>query len=142
MGPAVGRVLLQLAAGLAIVVASFGATTAIMHYWSPTQPPHPYRIEIADATYGNNCRNFVTPPGYRNTVRPGNLTAAASQACNHNDVVCPVVVDRIRLGEPAYGCPGDFLVTWRCGSDKALRQQFVPPEAISQIAWLTCRAQQ
>ena len=142
MRSAVGLILLKLAAGLAVVAASFGVTTAVLHYWSPMRRANPHRVHIASASYAYNCRNFVTPPGRLNTVKFGNLTAAASQACDNSDVICPVLADRSLLGEPAYGCAGDFLVTWRCGSDETLRQKYVPPEAISQIAWLTCRAQQ
>ena len=142
MGPAVGWLLLQLAAGLAVVAASFGLSTAMMHCWWPPRPPNPYLIRVTSATYAGNCLNFVTPAGHHNTVKLGNLSDAASQACNNNDVVCPVLADRLRLGEPSYGCAGDLLVTWRCGSDETLRRQYVPPEAISQIAWLTCRTQQ
>jgi len=141
MGSAIGRTLIKLTAGLAVVMASFWTTTKIVHYWSTPRDLNVNSIHVTEATYGENCQSLVSSLGHANLVKPGNATAVASLTCNDTDVICPVIVDLIRLGDPASGCGKDFTVSWRCGADQTVHQVYLPAEASGKIAWVSCQAQ-
>jgi len=124
--------------GLAIVAASFWGTLLILNYWSTPEDPNADRIHVAEATYGNSCKDFVPPGGRANLVKSGNSTAAVSEICENKKASCSFTVDAAQLGDPASGCGKDFTVTWRCGADQALRKAYLPVEANERSAFLSC----
>jgi hypothetical protein len=97
-------------------------------------------LHITEAIYGKNCQSFVPPPGHANLVKPGNATAAASLVCNNTNVMCPIIVDVVRIGDPASGCDKDFTVSWQCGADQTIHQIHLPAEAAYHVAWVSCQA--
>ena len=100
----------------------------------------PNTIYVVEATYGANCIRNSPPSG--NTVKIGNATRFASQYCDNTDVFCPVPLEPTKLGNPASGCVKDFSINWRCGLNPALHHYYLAPEAISQVIWISCPAQE
>jgi hypothetical protein len=141
MHSVVGRALMRLAAGLAVVVASLVTPAAIANDWSLSRDLNPNHIHITEATFGGNCSDFAPPPGQVNLTKRGNATTVASQSCDNTDVICPVVVDAVRIGDPAPGCAKDFTVSWRCGTEPTIRRAYLRAEAANNIAWVSCQKQ-
>ena len=130
--------LLRSATAVAIVVACFLATTALVFLlWRPA-PLHANAIQIVAATYGGNCQSPSNATRNSSAVKHGNATASLMQACENTDLLCPYIVDQLLLGDPAAGCDKDFEASWRCGRDPAIHQTKVEPEAKNRIAWLGC----
>jgi hypothetical protein len=142
MRSTVRSALTKLGTGLAVMAASFLIVTIALHYWSPRAAENPNLIHIATATYGENCRAFVPAAGQANLVKTGNATVAASQTCNNTDVICPIYVDVVRIGDPAIGCAKDFTVSWRCGGEHAVHTAYAAAEAFKTIVWISCPAQE
>jgi len=132
---------MMLAAGLAVVAASFLITTLVARHWLPSPNPPARAIHVTQATYGDSCRSFVPPAGHANLVKAGNATALVSQLCDNTDAFCPAIADPHRLGDPAFGCDKDFVVDWRCGADPTIHQFRQPPEIFPKVVWIDCRAQ-
>jgi hypothetical protein len=128
--------MIRLTAGLAVVLLSFWITTGITQRWSTLGHAGANLIHIAEATYGKSCRGS----GHPDRAKPGNATVAASQTCDNTSVICPVIVDSIRIGDPAPGCSKDFSVSWRCGRDQAVHEIYLPEDATNKIAWVSCEA--
>jgi hypothetical protein len=120
------------------VAASFWSTLLFLNYWSTPEDPNANRIHVADAIYGNSCKDFASPDGHPNLVKPGNATAAVSQACENKKASCTFTVDVAQLGDPAPACGKDFTVTWSCGADQAVHKAYLPAEANQRSAFLSC----
>lgn len=126
------------AIAVAIVVACFlGTTAVVLLLWRPA-PLHARAIQIVDATYGGNCQAASNATRNSSRVKHGNATASLMQACENTDLLCPYIVDQLLLGDPAAGCDKDFQASWRCGHEPALQRTEVEPEAKNKIAWLGC----
>jgi hypothetical protein len=138
MRSTVGRVLIALFGGFAVVAASFGGAMAILHYGLAPHDPDASVIHVVQATYGDNCRNYVTPAQFPNWARPGNVTAAVATACDKTKGSCLFIVDVTKLGDPAHGCGKEFAVTWRCGSAQMIHEAYLPAEAYPRTALLNC----
>jgi hypothetical protein len=135
-----GRVLLMVIGGFAVVAISFFATMQILDSWLAPQDPTASVIHVVDATYGLACKDFVPPSGKPNLVQVGNVTAALTSACDKATTTCLFAVDAVQIGDPANGCGKDFVANWRCGSDQKLHQFYLPPEASGRSALLSCPA--
>jgi hypothetical protein len=48
----------------------------------------------------------------------GNVTGPVAGECNGLST-CAIFVDNSVFGDPAFGCPKDFEVSWTCGSSTA-----------------------
>jgi len=140
MRSSIGRVLLMVIGGFAVVAISFFATMQILDYWLTPQDPTASVIHVADATYGLACKDFVPPSGRPNLVRVGNATAALASACDKAKTACMFAVDAVQLGDPANGCGKDFIANWRCGSDQKVHQFYLTAEASGRSALLSCPA--
>jgi hypothetical protein len=95
-------------------------------------------IQITEATYGEICRDFKPASPHRNAVRTGNATQPVAQACEKKGASCAFPIDVAKLGDPAPGCAKDFVVKFRCGSDKKINSAVVAAEASDRTATLTC----
>jgi hypothetical protein len=135
-----GRVLLMVIGGFAVVAISFFATMQILDYWLTPQDPTASVIHVVDASYGLACKDFVSPSGRPNLVQVGNATAALTSACDKARTTCLFVVDAVQIGDPANGCGKDFVANWRCGSDQKVHQFYLTPEASGRSALLNCPA--
>src|ERR1700733_8047446 len=82
MRSSIGRVLLMVIGGFAIVAMSFFSTMQILDYWVTPPDPNSSVIHVVDATYGLACKDFVPPSGKPNLVKLGNVTAALAGACD------------------------------------------------------------
>ena len=140
MRSSIGRVLLMVFGGFAVVAISFFATMQILDYWLTPPDPNASVIHVVDATYGLACKDFVPPPGHANLVKVGNVTAALTSACDKAKTTCLFAVDAVKLGDPANGCGKDFVANWRCGSDQKVHQFYLPAEASGRSALLSCPA--
>jgi hypothetical protein len=88
------------------------------------------RIYVISASYGRNCG-----------VPRGNVTAHVAGTCN-GQRVCPYTVHHRIIGDPAPGCPKDFVVRWQCG-DGEPRSAGAPPEAgFGTVVVLSCRGRE
>jgi len=125
--------------GLTVVAISFFATMRFMDYLTPPDP-NASVIHVAEATYGQSCKDFTPPPGHANSVTAGNITTALAKACDLAKANCIFDIDAVELGDPAAGCGKDFIARWRCGSDQKVHQFYLPPEASGRSALLTCPA--
>ena len=136
----IGRILLWLIGGLAVVATSFFVTLQFLDYWLSPPDPNASVIHIVDATYGGSCKDFATQPPHTNTVAAGNATALLAQACDKTKASCSFPVDVNKLGDPANGCGKDFVARWRCGNEQTIHQFFLSPEASGRSALLSCPA--
>lgn len=135
-----GQLLTRIVVALAVVAASFALTSGAAYLWLRPSAGGENLIHITEATYGGNCRNVRALVGSANRVRSGNATVAAGQSCEDTDMLCPVVVDVAKIGDPSVRCSKDFAVSWRCGTEQTIHQLALPAEANGQIAWLSCPA--
>lgn len=94
---------------------------------SQSPPPPGSGIGVIAATYGGNCR-----------AQAGNKTDALARACNGKPR-CDYVIDHQAIGDPAVGCPKDYVAQWQCGQDPNVYSIAVPPEAgFRKVARLVC----
>jgi hypothetical protein len=140
MGSSIGRGLLMVIGGFAVVAISFFATMRILDYWLTPQDPNAGVIHVVTATYGQTCRDFVPPFGRPNLVKTGNFAAALTSACDKAKTTCLFAVDAVKLGDPAPGCSKDFVASWRCGSDPKVHDFYLAAEASGRSALLSCPA--
>jgi hypothetical protein len=140
MRSSIGRVLLMVIGGFAVVTVSFFATMQILDYWLAPQDPNANVIHVVDATYGLACKDFAPPPGKPNLVKVGNFTAALTSACDKAKTSCLFAVDAVQLGDPANGCAKDFIANWRCGNEPKVHQFYLTAEASGRSALLSCPA--
>ena len=98
MRSSIGRVLLKVIGGIAVVAISFFATMQILDYWLTPQDPNANVIHVVDATYGLICKDFVPPSGKPNLVKVGNFTAALTSACDKAKTTCLFAVDAVQDG--------------------------------------------
>jgi hypothetical protein len=140
MRSSVGRVLVKVAGGLAVVAISFFATMQLLDYWLTPPDPNASVIHVVEATYGLSCKDFTPPPGHANLVKVGNATAALAQACDTATASCIFKIDDTKIGDPATNCAKDFIATWRCGGDPQVHRVFAPVEASGRSALLSCPA--
>jgi hypothetical protein len=140
MRPSIGRVLLMVIGGFAVVAISFFASMKVLDYLLAPQDPNASVIHVVDATYGLACKDFAPPSGRPNLVKVGNFTAALTGACDKAKTTCLFAVDVVRLGDPAPGCSKDFNANWRCGSDPKVHQFYLTAEANGRSALLSCPA--
>ena len=140
MRSSVGRILLMVSGGLAVVAISFVATMRFMDFLLRPSDPNASVIRVVEATYGQSCKDFTPPPGHTNRFKVGNATAALTKACDTAKASCIFDVDVKELGDPVTGCGKDFIASWRCGSDPQVHQVFLPPEASGRSALLSCPA--
>ncbi len=85
-------------------------------------------ITVGNATYGRNC-----------TTNAVNATAKVSAKCD-GKASCLYPVDVSDLGDPAYGCQKEFVVTWTCSANPGnLQSVTVPKEATGGTANLFCQ---
>jgi hypothetical protein len=140
MRSSIGRVLLMVIGGFAVVAISFFATMQVLDYWLAPQDPNANVVHVVEATYGLVCKDFVSPSGKPNLVKLGNVTAALTRACDKAKASCLFAVDAVQLGDPADGCSKDFVANWRCGGDQKLHQFYLPAEANGRSAMLSCPA--
>jgi hypothetical protein len=140
MRSSIGRVLLMVIGGFAVVAISFFATMQILDSWLTPQDSNASVIHVVDATYGLACKDFAPPSGRPNLVKVGNFTAALTSACDKAKTTCLFTVDAVQLGDPAPGCGKDFIANWRCGNDPKVHQFYLTVEANGRQALLSCPA--
>jgi hypothetical protein len=140
MRSSIGRALLVVIGGFAVVAISFFATMQILDHWLTPQDPNASVIHVVDATYGLACKDFVPPSGKPNLVKVGNVTAALTSTCDKAKTTCLFDVDAVQIGDPANGCAKDFIANWRCGSDQTVHQFYLTAEAHGRSALLSCPA--
>jgi hypothetical protein len=140
MRSSIGRVLLMVIGGFAVVAISFFATMQILDSWLAPQDPNASVIHVVDATYGPVCKDFAPPSGRPNLVKVGNFSAALTSACDKAKTTCLFRIDAVQLGDPAPGCAKDFIANWRCGNDPKVHQFYLTAEANGRSALLSCPA--
>ena len=95
-------------------------------------------INIVEATYGWNCKDFRVPAPYQNNVKVGNATVAVAAACNGKEGSCAFTVDVQKIGDPANGCGKDFTVKFQCGRKGDMRTAKLDGEAHAKSIMLSC----
>jgi hypothetical protein len=139
---AVARTPIVLTAGLIVAALLLWMTAADIRYLSTPRNHNPNLIHVTEATYGESCLRFAPALGHTNLVKIGNATVVASQFCDNTDVLCPIYIDHVKLGDPAAGCAKDFAVSWRCGTSQTVHHIRLAAEAIGQVTWISCPAQE
>jgi hypothetical protein len=140
MRSSIGRILLWVLGGLAVVATSFFVTLNLLDYWLAPTDPNAAVIHVVEATYGLSCKDFTPPAPRSNLVKAGNATSAVAQACDMKNTTCMFAVDVVKLSDPATGCGKDFVASWRCGGDQKVHQFFLAAEASGRSALLSCPA--
>ena len=87
-------------------------------------------IIVLEATYGGNCG-----------VPRGNVTQHVAKQCDGNSQ-CRYVPNYKVIGDPAYNCKKDYILSYRCSGDGEVREERVAPEAGwgSKAVMLSCAA--
>ena len=80
------------------------------------------QIQVVEATYGMNCKDYNVKPPNQNKVALGNATAAVTRACEKKSRECKFKIEVGELGDPAYGCDKGFSVGWRCGNVEEIHE--------------------
>lgn len=75
------------------------------------------RIRVVSGTYGGNCG-----AGY------GNVTGHLAAVCDGKQT-CEYAIDYLAIGDPAQGCPKDYVAEWQCGNHPKRLVISVGPEA-------------
>ena len=140
MRSSMGRILGNVLGALLVVATSFFVTMKFLDYWLAPSDPNASVIHVVAATYGLACEHFVPAPGKTNTAKFGNVTAALTKACDKTRSACVFDVDVGQLGDPADGCPKDFIANWRCGDDQNAHRFYLPAEASGRSVVLSCPA--
>jgi peptidoglycan/LPS O-acetylase OafA/YrhL len=84
-------------------------------------------IHVVEASYGSNC--------YANR---GNITPLVRQKCEGLKN-CTYKVDVLLYGDPASGCPKDFVAKYQCPNEKNTRIVTLPAEAgLGSLARFSC----
>jgi hypothetical protein len=83
-------------------------------------------IRIVEASYGTNCSG----------VAPDNVNAAFASACNGR-LSCQRKVNE-GIGDPAPGCPKDFLLRYTCGNEGRVYEQRYGGEAGGTAVSIEC----
>ncbi len=95
-------------------------------------------IQIVEATFGLNCKDFAVKPPNVNVIRAGNSTPTMAAECNGKKS-CDYIVGNAKVGgEPADGCSKDFNASWRCGASAALKRLHLPDNAEGKSARASC----
>jgi hypothetical protein len=81
-------------------------------------------IQVMWATYGQNCG-----------VPQGNVTHYLARMCN-GQPSCSFPVNHEAIGDPAFGCKKDFIVTYTCGGN--ILQSYASREASYGSVYLSC----
>jgi hypothetical protein len=97
-------------------------------------------IDILDATYGQNCKNYQPERPKINAVRDGNATALMTETC-HGKMDCEFTADSPPLSDPAGGCAKDFAASYRCPGNDRVRTISLPPAAKDPKVVLDCTTQ-
>ena len=114
--------------------AGWGAAEKLLTW----RHPPPGTIDIVDASYGKNCRDFTPEPPQQNTYREGNAAGALNRVCAGKPY-CHYVVDNATLGDPVPGCDKDFSAEYRCGpADSALKVARIDADAEGKAVVLEC----
>jgi M6 family metalloprotease-like protein len=101
------------------------ADLAIDISWTaPEAPARLTVVQVAEATYGENCG-----------APRGNVTAPLAKACGGR-TTCGYRIDHKVIGDPKAHCFKEFKVSWRCGSVN--RETSAPPEASGREIYLFC----
>jgi hypothetical protein len=111
---------------IAGIVGALGAlATAInnLSIWHPTGSV----ISVVNASYGKNCVGQAA----------GNATADVKLRCD-GKTRCDYPISTATFGDPAFGCPKDFDVTFRCSGDGGAQVDHVPGESSGSTAALAC----
>ncbi len=140
MGSFIGRILLWIIGGLAVVAMSFFVTLRSLDFWLTPQNPSANVIHVVEATYGASCKDFTPEPPHANMVKTGNATAVLAKVCDVTKTSCSFAVDANQIGDPADGCGKDFVASWRCGNDQKVHRFYLSPEASGRTALLSCPA--
>jgi hypothetical protein len=140
MGSSIGRILLWIIGGLAVVAMSFFVTLQILDNWLTPQDPTAIVIHVVEATYGTSCKDFTPQPPHTNSVAAGNATAIVAKACDATRATCMFPVDVTKIGDPADGCGKDFVASWRCGNEQKVHQFYLSAEASGRTALFSCPA--
>lgn len=140
MRSSMGRILLWIVGGLAVVATSFFVTLQVLDYWLTPADPDANVIHVVEATYGGSCKDFTPEPPHANQVKTGNATAFLAKACDAAKSGCSFAVDATQISDPANGCGKDFVAKWRCGNSQKIHQFFLAPEASGRTALLSCPA--
>jgi hypothetical protein len=83
-------------------------------------------IEIIDGTYGANCGAMT------------GLNTAHIQATCEGKLTCEYRVDIGLLGDSAPGCMKNYVVNYRCCSDRETRTSVATAEATGKLVFLEC----
>ena len=136
----VNRMLFRTLGVIVAVVGSYVITSQALKLWTISSIPNGDVIHIVEATYGANCKDFVPRPGRANRISGGNMTSAASAACDNARTNCLFHIDVNWRIDPADGCSKDFNASWRCGDTQKIHIIFLPAEANDRKAPFICPA--
>jgi hypothetical protein len=92
-------------------------------------------IDVISATYGQNCRNFLT----MNVFRAGNATQLVRRACLGMKE-CHFVVDGPQLIDIVTQCSKDFSVSYRCSPEGPSKTIKLPGQTDGKAVYLECNA--
>jgi hypothetical protein len=96
------------------------------------------QIQVIEATYGMNCKDYNVKPPNQNRAALGNVTAAVKRACEKKSKECKFDIEVGKLGDPANGCGKDFSVGWRCGNAEEIHQAYATAPAEDKSVLLSC----
>jgi hypothetical protein len=94
-------------------------------------------LDIATATYGENCKSYRPPPPATNMFYSNNAGKFLRDTCR-GQLRCSVKLDVNVIGDPAQGCGKDFVTTYRCNGGGPLMRATVPAEAHGRTLVLEC----
>ncbi len=110
--------------------AGFGTFIELSCAGQPATPPSGAGVQVVGGSYGLNCK-----------AAAGNKTAHLAQSCNGQQV-CRYRIDHKVIGDPAVGCPKEYVAEWRCGNGNQVFQAKAGAEAgFGTVIELSCAGQ-
>ena len=127
--PSLGKISL----GIGVMAAAFWITLAFLKDDVP--------IQVVEATFGLNCKDYKVKPPNENKVFIGNFTKAVKDVCasHPNECTFKIYIDEdLGTGDPANGCEKDFSVAWKCGDKGDIHRAHATPPAENKSVFLSC----
>jgi hypothetical protein len=125
-------------AAVGIVLVSFFAALTIFNYFDIPKlggrTGSSNNITIIEASYGLSCVGQPVLPGYKNTVRRGNVTDVIAALCVAKNYTCSFILGEgnliARIGDPAPGCGKNLEIKWKCGEMRSINSISVPSQGL------------
>ena len=118
------------AVGIALIILSFTMSIQSANQQAPSQTASPSEARKPYTTSDLNSKILIISGSYGNNCGAprGNATRNLAVICD-GTASCTYIIDFEVIGDPAVGCPKNYLAEWRCGVEQEIHQSSAGAEA-------------